>query len=102
MSVTWTRVWTVVSGHNGTYLVEKEASHVDALQGDVTLRPVGGGRSGASRYQRPYFTRTWGTSPAEAVEKYLAQQHAEIGNLQAQIAVRQMQINQAELLKEKL
>lgn len=105
MSVTWTKVWAVRATSSGAYLIEKEASNFDALQGDITLRPVAdvaSTRQGWQKHSRPNVMQQWATTPAGAIEKYLAGQRALIGNLEASITLARLQMAEAEQLKEKL
>ena len=101
MSVTWTHVWAVA--HGGESFMEKEASNFDALEGDITLRPVGATtRQGWQRYSRPNVVQRWATTPEEAIDKYLALHHALVGNLEASIAVARLSIANVEKLRERL
>ena len=87
------------------YNVRLHAEGVDEMlairtKDSVTVRAVDATKGG-TRYQPYWFDRTFASTRAEAIEKYLAIQQQELGKARTDMEVAQLLIKRAEGLRVK-
>jgi hypothetical protein len=94
MAATWVPAWRV--SPDGERVHEYRVS---VTEYSVTVREVGETRGG-QRYGRWHYDLYFGTSRAEAIEKFLSRQTIIHGKARAEMEMAQLLINRATTLQE--